>query len=234
MLPRTRSTRRVGVVRTVFSIASNSALSASGSRNGLSGRVEHRHAALGQQEAHRTVHLVQPPADPLAEGAVLVARRAHQRDVGIVDDEFPARGTFPAPCRAARNSPCRARRPNRHRAGRCGSPRRNASSSAGNTPPTSMSATSVVVMSRNAGEQAGVAQPLHGAAADAGGVENQAVVVGFKALRHRLHAGRRHAEHGDADGRARQLAPGLARVGARQLGDHAGHRVRGVAEHLPR
>ena len=90
MLARTRSMRRCGVCLTVFSSASNSALSASGSWNGLPGASSIETPPSGKQEPHRPVHQIEPAADPFAERAVLVAGRAHQRDVRIMDDEFAA------------------------------------------------------------------------------------------------------------------------------------------------
>ena len=63
-----------------------------------------------------------------------------------------------------------------------------------------MSATSVVVMSMTPEMQAGIDQLFHRAAADAGGVEDEAFPVGFERRRDLLHAGRGDAEHGQADG----------------------------------
>ena len=83
------------------------------------------------------------------------------------------------------------------------SPRRNAVASQGNTPPTIMSATSVVVMSRKPGQQAGMAKCLHRLAAGAGRVEDEAIVILLKRFLHRLYARRCHAEHGYANRRPR-------------------------------
>ena len=80
----------------------------------------------------------------------------------------------------------------------------------------------------HAGQKARIDQLLHRLAAGAGGVEHQAVVAVLQLLGHALHAGRRHAEHGEADG-----GLGLRRRGrASGVGDHAGQRVRGVRQDL--
>ena len=86
----------------------------------LARRIEQRHAALGDQEAHRPFAPVELLGDPRAHRRVLLRRRAHQRDLRIVDVELAARGSAPAPCPSARNSPCRARRTSRHRECGCG------------------------------------------------------------------------------------------------------------------
>ena len=52
------------------------------------------------------------------------------------------------------------------------------------------------------GEQSRLDQLLHRLPAGAGRVEHEAVVVRLEPLRDRLHAGRREAEHGEADRRA--------------------------------
>src|ERR1700722_14501618 len=57
----------------------------------LARRVERRHAALRQEESHRTLHLVDPRAHPITDRAVLLLSRPHERDVGVVNHEA-ARG----------------------------------------------------------------------------------------------------------------------------------------------
>ncbi len=47
-------------------------------------RVEHRHAAFGEEEPHRRFHLVQPLADPATHPCVLLGRGAHQGDLRVV------------------------------------------------------------------------------------------------------------------------------------------------------
>ncbi len=48
-------------------MVSNSALSAAGSQNGLPGRIDAGHAAIGDQEAHRPFHAVELVDDEAAE-----------------------------------------------------------------------------------------------------------------------------------------------------------------------
>ena len=50
----------------------------------LARRIERGDAELGQEEAHRPVHAVEPLADPAADALVLVRGGAHQRDLRIV------------------------------------------------------------------------------------------------------------------------------------------------------
>ena len=69
----------------------------------LARRVERGDAEFGDQEAHRPVHLVEPLADPAAEGGVLLRRGAHQRHLRIVDMQLAAREALRARSRAARN-----------------------------------------------------------------------------------------------------------------------------------
>ena len=99
---------------------------------------------------------------------------------------------------------------------------------AGNTPPTSRSATSVVVMSMTPDQQAGVDELLHRLPAGAGGVEHHAVILGRQRLLDGLHAWRGHAEHGEADGGLGRAPVRLAQL----MADHARQRVRRVGEHL--
>src|ERR1700747_3240194 len=54
----------------------------------LAGRIERGYAALGQEEANRAIHLVQPLADPAPHAFVLLGRGPHQRDLRIVYVEF--------------------------------------------------------------------------------------------------------------------------------------------------
>ena len=95
-----------------------------------------------------------------------------------------------------------------------------------------MSATSVVVMLQKAGEHPGIAQRFHRPAADAGGVEDQAVVVGFQTFGHCLHARRSYAEHRDPKSRPGYLALSLVSLACGHLRNHTGERMRGIAEYL--
>ena len=96
-------------------------------------------------------------------------------------------------------------------------------------PPTSKSATSVVVTSITPATSPLSTSFSIDSPAGAGGVEDEAVVVGLERLGHRLDAGRRDAEHGEPDRglvRRRRLRNGVPH--------HAGQRVRGVAQHPAR
>ncbi len=78
----------------------------------------------------------------------------------------------------------------------------------------------------DAGEEARVGELFHRATADAGGVEDEAVVGVLETLGHRLDAGRRDAEHRQAD---RGLGVGR---GGHGVGDHAGQGVCGIGQDL--
>ena len=106
-------------------------------------------------------------------------------------------------------------------------PRR--SGPAGKTPPTTRSATSVVVMSSTAGDQAGVDELLHRLPAGAGGVEDERVVAVARAPRRAGDERRGDAEHRQPDARA-----GLRRWPAPGGPTMPGEGVGGVAEHLSR
>ena len=84
------------------------------------------------------------------------------------------------------------------------------SSVAGNTPPIIRSQTSVVVTSMTPDSRPRVDQLLHGLAADAGGVEHEAVVLALELGGDLLHAGRGDAEHGEADRGQALPSPGAA------------------------
>ena len=97
-----------------------------------------------------------------------------------------------------------------------------------------MSATSVVVRSMNAAKHPGVGEALHRSPARARRVENQAIKITLETPRDPLHRGRRDAEHGHADGGPREAPSRLPRLRRRACRDHAGERMRSIAEHLLR
>ena len=92
---------------------------------GLARRVERGDAALGQEEADRRVHPVQPLADPAADGGVLLERRAHQGDLRVVAVEQAAAELLGHRLGGAEIDHVDARRPSRHRACGRGSSRRS-------------------------------------------------------------------------------------------------------------
>ena len=57
---------------------------------GLARRIERGDAPLRQQEAHRRLHAVQPLADPAAHALVLLRGGAHQRHLRVVRIEGAA------------------------------------------------------------------------------------------------------------------------------------------------
>ena len=200
---------------------------------GFSRRVEQRHAAFGDQEPHRPLHPVQPLGDEGADRDVFVARRAHQRDVRIVDHEISA-------AEFLRDAVARAEIHHVQRAARADIGDRLPGEAA---EPVlrrrEYAADDEVGHFRGgdvdrAGEHAGIGQVLHRAAADAGRMEDEAVVVGLEFGGQRLHARRRHAEHGDAE---RRLGVELCRGAGGGTGharDHAGERMGAVQQDLLR
>ena len=115
--------------------------------------------------------------------------------------------------------------PSRHRAAACGRSRRAGPGRRGSTPPNRRSQTSVVVTSMTPASRPLSASFSIAAAAGAGGVEDQAVVVVRSALDDLRHARRGDAEHGEAD------APACRRPPAPACARHAGDGVGGIAQH---
>ena len=181
MLASTRSILRRAFCRTVFSSASNSALSASGSWNGLPGASSSETPPSRQQQPDGALHLVEARAHPLADCAVLVARRAHQRDVRIVDDEPPA-------AESLRDRLARPEIDHVHRADRAdiGQPSADRRAEAVGVGGKHAADEHVGDFRRRqvdeAGQQPGIAEALHRTPAGAGGVEHQAVEFAFEAL----------------------------------------------------
>ena len=182
MLARTRSTRRSGVLPHRLLDRLEQRVVGFRIMEWLAGRVEHRDAAFRQQEAHRTVHQIQPRADPFAEGAVLVARGAHQRDVGIVDDEFAAAEFLRHG--VARTEIDHVERAGRADIGQAGADRRAETVGIGGEHAAD---DHVGDLGRGEVDESPTSRPriakvLHRPAADAGGVEHQAVIVGLRAV----------------------------------------------------
>ena len=176
----------------------------------LARRIERGDAALRQQEAHRPFHLVEPLADPAPHRGVLLRRRAHQRHLRIVRMKLAAavalghrvgRAEIDHVERADRADIGNARADDRAEAvlGRRQHAAHHHVADFGGRDVD------------DGRQQAGVDELLHRLAADAGGVEDQALPVVADQLRHLLHAGRRDAEHGEADQR-----PVLAGAAARR------------------
>ncbi len=166
--------------------------------------VERRYALFGDEKTHRSLAGVELLANPFADGAAFLRCRAHQRHIGIVVVEQPR-----LPFRRHR-----LRRPeidHVERADRADIRQPGA----GNRAEAILgggkhSAEQQVADLRrgdveDARQQAGIGELLHRAAAGAGGVEHQAVVVALQAIDDLGHAGRGDAEHGEAE---RRLAVG--------------------------
>ena len=147
---------------------------------GLAGRVEHRDPALGNEEAHRPLHRFSRPAihSPIARFSSRVVRISVT--FGIVDDELPAAGT---------SSGTRVARAEVHHVERAagadiGQARADDRAEAVLGRGKDAADQHVGDLGRrqveNAGEQAGIAERLHRAAAGAGGVEHQAVELALE------------------------------------------------------
>ena len=196
----------------------------------LAGRVEQRHAFFRQQKSHRPFHLVEAVRDPFAHRAVFVARRAHQRHLRIMHDKFAA-------LELLRHGGARAEIDHVERADRThiGQARADRRAEAVRIRRENAADAHVGDFRRrhvdHRGEQARVGKVFHRPPARAGGMEDETVIVAFKPPGQRLHAGRRHAKHGDADGGARGSRPLGAGLARRQLRDHAGQRMGAIAKH---
>src|ERR1700738_778990 len=87
------------------------------------------------------------------------------------------------------------------------------SSVAGNTPPIKRSQTSVVAGSTPPSQQTEIYQLLHRAAADAGGMEDEAFVIAAQRRRNLLHGGRGDAAPRPADRGQAAAQPARACLG---------------------
>ena len=188
----------------------------------LARRVERGDAAFGQEEAHRPVHPVEPLADPAPDALVLLRRGAHQRDLRIVNVEFALAIAFGN--RVGRAEIDHVERADRADEGHAAADDRAKAVVGGRKHAAHQE---IADFRRreidDGGQHAGIDQLLHRAAADAGGVEDETFEIVAQVGRDLLHGRRRHAEHGDADGRqiGRRVAFGLGLLVETRL-HHAG------------
>ena len=220
------------VWRTVFSIASNSASSASGSWKGWPGASSIETPPSGSRK--RTGPSIRFSRSPIHSPIARFSSRVVRISVtfGLWIDEIAALRSFAGTVsRGPKLTMSSA--PDGADIGQAGLDRRAEAVLVGGKDAADQHVRDLGRRDvEEAGQQAGIAERLHRPAAGAGGMEDQAVEVALEPLRDGLDAGRGHAEHGDADGRAGELAPGLVGLARRQLGDHAGQRMGGIGEHL--
>ena len=199
-----------------LAVAARSARRRTGQRRrriveGLARRIERGDAALRQQEAHRASMRLSLLADPASHAPRSPPRGAHQRDLRIVRIEGAA-------AVALRHGLRRAEVHHVERAERAdvGQPRADDGAEAvfggrRNMPPIIMSQISVVVTSITPDEQAAnrPASPSTGRRCRWRGTPG--IVIVLELLGDLLHARRRDAEHGQADGgQFSSRAPGRA------------------------
>ena len=184
--------------------------------------VERRDPLFGNEEAHRAFALRQFFADPFADPAAFLGRRAHQRHIRVVLVE-EAGAVF------LRDGRRRPEIDHVERADRAdiGQPGAGDRAEAVRRRRQHAAEQHVADFCRgdvdDAGQQAAVGEFLHRAAARTGGMKDHAVVVVTQGFGDRGDAGRGDAEHGQPD-------RGFSLVDRSRARGHAGNGLGGVVQ----